>query len=95
MERTPDQHYETKWTANSTNSVWTLYIWPFYLVIEHHSRADLPYVGSLSGRMWIKRDHYAWATPEEAALGMIDWALHELSTSYHELLKLRSPETPQ
>jgi hypothetical protein len=93
MERLPDQHHEMKWTANASNTSWTMHMWPLYLTVDYRPRESLPYVGTLAGRTVVKRDHYSWATAEEAAIGMLDWAMFELSTTYHELLKLRTQET--
>lgn len=83
------QKHEVQWVPNKTNTSWTLHMWPFYLVIEYRPREPLPYVGSLAGKLITLRDFHAWATPEEAAKGIIEWGLAELSESYHELAKLK------
>lgn len=85
----PVQKHELSWVPDKSGTSWTLHMWPFYLVVEYRPReAPLPYVGSLVGKLITMRDHHAWATPEEAAKGMMSWALAELSEAYHTLFKL-------
>lgn len=82
---------ENQWTPNRENTTWTLHMWPFYLVITYNKREALPYQGSLVGKLVTLREIHSWATPETASVGMIQWALQELSKSYHELAKLVAP----
>jgi hypothetical protein len=81
--------HEYQWSKKSDRNEWTLHMFPFFLIIEHRPREPLPYVGSLKGGLCTLRDFHAWATPEEAAKGMVEWGLEELSKSYHELMKLK------
>lgn len=86
-EELPQHQYE--WVKHRDRNQWSLHMWPFQLIIDLHPREALPYVGSLAGKVVTLSGHRAWATSEEAAKGMIEWGLEELSKSYHELAKLK------
>lgn len=93
--RTNVEKSEYQWTPNKENTSWALHMWPFYLVIEYRPREALPYVGSLAGKLMTLSEFHAWATIEEATVGMIQWGLMELSKAYHELARLAPQQQPQ
>jgi hypothetical protein len=75
--------------AYGKTAEWHLYMFPFTLIIEYKANMNPPYVGSIKAGQIVLGEFHAWPSSEEAARGMIEWGLAELSESYHELLKLR------
>lgn len=84
-----NNHPDYQWEKLPNRDTWRLEVFPYTLIIEHRPGETLPYVGSLRGAQFVLKDHRAWETTEKAAAGIVDWALEELSKSYHKLLQLK------
>jgi hypothetical protein len=93
-ETKPLQFPDYQWVKHRDKDEWSLYASPYELIIVFRPKEALPYVGSVKGAFTVYRDLRAWATAEEAAVGMIAWALEEVTDAYQKLMRLL-PQQPQ
>jgi len=85
--------YENAWIPNKTNTAWSMHLFPFFLIIEYRPREPLPFVGTLQGKCYTKRDHHAWPGINQAAEGMLRWAQYELYQTYQMISGMLPPPT--
>lgn len=81
-----------KWVKHKDKEQWTLLIWPWELIIEFRPQPGdpNPFKGSLRASNTTLSELRAWATSDEAAVGILDWGLERMAQSYHELAQFRA-----